>query len=225
MARKARATWLRENALTLAMLLLFALAVIGQTLAGWATYNQDQLDHRQAAVGLLDYLMTGHFGEALFENWESEFLQMGVLVILTSRLRQKGSPESKGFDGPEEVDREPDPKRRGAPWPVRVGGLVGRVYQHSLGGTLMLLFLITFSLHVWAGAAAASADNLAHGQPAITPLQYLGTARLWFESFQNWQSEFLSIAALTFLSIFLRERGSSESKPVDAPHDETGGEP
>jgi hypothetical protein len=221
----SRVTRLRENALTLAMLLFFALAVIGQIIAGWGTYNQDQADHGQAAVTLPEYLTTGHFGEAIFENWESEFLQMGVLVVLTSRLRQKGSPESKGFDGPEEVDRKPDAKRPGAPWPVRAGGIIGRAYEHSLGGALLGLFLVTFALHVWTGAAAASADNLAHGHAAVSPLQYLGTPRLWFESFQNWQSEFLSIAALTFLSIYLRERGSSESKPVDAAHAETGGEP
>jgi Domain of unknown function (DUF6766) len=215
----------RDNALTVVMLLLFGLSLLGQTLAGWGSFNQDQTDHHQATIELLEYLGTGHFGEAVFENWESEFLQMGILVILTARFRQKGSPESKAFDGPEEVDREPDPTRRGAPWPVRAGGLVGRVYEHSLGGGLLLLFFITFGLHVWTGAAAASADNLAHGQPAISAIEYLGTPRLWFESFQNWQSEFLSIAALTVLSIFLRERGSSESKPVDAPHEQTGGEP
>jgi hypothetical protein len=207
------------------MMLFFGFALLGQMLTGWSTYNQDQLDHGQSIVDLREYLTTGHFGEAVFENWESEFLQMGLLVILTEKLLQKGSPESKSLDGPEEVDREPDPKRPGAPWPVRVGGIVGRLYQHSLGGALLGLFLITFALHVWTGAAAASADNLAHGRPGVTALQYLGTARLWFESFQNWQSEFLSIGALTVLSIFLRERGSSESKPVDAPHSETGGEP
>jgi hypothetical protein len=218
-------TRLRENSLTVAMVLFFALSLGGQILAGWAEFDKEQAQNGAPQVDLPGYLTTGHFGEAVFENWESEFLQMGVLVILTAKLRQKGSPESKALRGREEVDREPDASRPGAPWPVRVGGIVTTLYSHSLGLALLVLFAICFVLHVITGAAAASAEELARGGQSISPIQFLGTSTLWFQSFQNWQSEFLSIAALTVLSIFLREKGSAESKPVDAPQSETGGGP
>ena len=208
------------------MAVLFAATLIGQWLAGWSVYNDDQAAHDMPQVSVVEYLTTGHFGEALFENWESEFLQMGLFVLLTARLRQRGSPESKPFeeDGeePSEVDREPDPRRPGAPLPVRVGGVVGKVYEHSLSIALLVLFALSFALHLWTGAAEYSAEQAAHGAPGVGALDYLGTSQLWFESLQNWQSEFMSIAALALLSIFLRERGSSQSKPVDAPHSETG---
>jgi uncharacterized protein DUF6766 len=218
-------TRLRENSLTLAMLTFFALSLGGQILAGWAEFNREQAQDGAAQIDLPHYLTTGHFGEAVFENWESEFLQMGVLVILTARLRQKGSPESKSLHGQEPVDREPDQARPGAPWPVRVGGLVSILYSHSLGLGLLTLFAVCFVLHVITGAAAASAEELARGGQPVSPVEFLTTRTLWFQSFQNWQSEFLSIAALTVLSVFLREKGSAESKPVDAPQSETGGGP
>jgi hypothetical protein len=218
--------YLREHSLTLTMVGLFALALVGQSLTGLSVFNDERQAHGEASVGLAEYFTTGHFGEALFENWESEFLQMGLFVLLTARLRQRGSPESKPFveegDKPSSVDREPNPKRPGAPWPVRRDGVILRIYEHSLSIALLALFALSFALHVAAGAAEYSADQAGHGGEPVSPVAYLGTAQLWFESFQNWQSEFMSIAALAVLSIFLREKGSSQSKPVDAPHGETG---
>jgi hypothetical protein len=218
--------YVQEHSLTLVMVALFAGALVGQSLVGWEVYNDGREEHGEQPIGLVEYFGTGHFGEALFENWESEFLQMGLFVLLTARLRQRGSPESKPFveegDEPSEVDREPDPKRPGAPWPVRRGGWILKLYSHSLSIALFTLFALSFALHVATGAAEYSEEQAAHGQPATSSVAYLGTAQLWFESFQNWQSEFMSIAALAVLSIFLREKGSSQSKPVDAPHSETG---
>ena len=216
---------IRENGLTLVMVLFFAIALAGQAVAGWLDYDKDRAEQGAPQIAFPQYLTTGAFGEAVFENWESEFLQMGVFVLLTARLRQKGSPESKSFDGDEPVDHDPDPGRPGAPWPVRAGGLTRTIYSHSLGLALLGLFAVCFVLHVVTGAAAVSADELARGGHAITPLQFLASPTLWFQSFQNWQSEFLSIAALTVLAIFLREKGSVESKPVDASHSLTGGGP
>ena len=214
----------RENSLTIVMVGLFLVSLVGQVVAGWNVFNEDQRQHGEAAVGLIAYLTGPHFGEAVFENWESEFLQMGLFVLLTARLRQKGSPESKPLDEePHESDREMDPDKPDAPRPVRAGGWIAWLYSHSLSIALLALFALSFALHVVNGAAELSADELAHGGSAVSALEYLGTARLWFESFQNWQSEFMSIAALAVLSIFLREHGSSQSKPVDAPHSETGG--
>jgi hypothetical protein len=214
--------FVRENSLTLVMTGLFLFALVGQIVAGSAEYNEAQIDHGERPVSIGEYLTTGHFGEAVFENWESEFLQMGLFVLLTVSLRQKGSPESKSVDGDEDVDRTPDPKRPGAPWPIRAGGLASTIYAHSLVLALFALFAMSFVLHVVTGAAADSTEQIAHGGSAVSPLEYLTTSRLWFESFQNWQSEFMSIGALVVLSIFLRMKGSPESKPVDAPSAKTG---
>jgi hypothetical protein len=207
---------------------LFLVCLVGQVLAGVREFNDDQREHRRPIVGLVEYLRTGHFVEVTFENWESEFLQMAAFVVLTATLRQKGSPESKKLVGEEEVDEDPrdalrSPQRRAkAPWPVRRGGVVLSLYEHSLSIALLLLFAVSFALHAVGGAKEYTEEQLAHSGAAISTLAYLGTARFWFESFQNWQSEFLSVGALFVLTIFLRERGSAQSKPVAAPHSEIG---
>jgi hypothetical protein len=215
---------LRENGLSIVMFSLFLFAVVGQTFTGLHEYNDDEKDHGQPTLKLSEYLASGHFVESIFENWESEFLQMACYVFLTAFLYQKGSPESKDPDKKEPVDREPKSGRqkKDAPWPVRRGGFVLKVYERSLSLTLFLLFLISFALHAAGGARLYSHEQALHGGEAVSTLQYLGTSRFWFESFQNWQSEFLSVGVLVVLSIFLRQKGSPESKPVDSPHSKTG---
>ena len=215
---------LRNNGLLVVLVLLFAFSFAGQALAGVRTYNEDRLAHGEAPVSLGAYLGSGSFVEATFENWESEFLQMAALVVLTAMLRQKGAPDSKSLEGKDPVDADPRESRgnRDAPWPVKRGGLALAAYEHSLSIALGLLFAASFLLHAAGGAREYSEEQLAHGQPAVGTLAYIGTSRFWFESFQNWQSEFLSVAVLMTLAIFLRERGSSESKPVAAPHGQTG---
>ena len=218
---------LRENGLSIVMFCLFLFSVVGQSIMGFHEYNDDQKDHGQASIGYVEYLGSGHFVEAIFENWESEFLQMAAYVILTAFLYQKGSPESKKLDEKESVDTDPKNsgrKKKDAPWPVRRGGFVLKIYQNSLSLALFLLFLISFTLHAAGGARLYSHEQMLHGGPSVSTLQYLGTSRFWFESLQNWQSEFLSVFMLVILSIFLRQRGSPESKPVDSPHSKTGGD-
>ena len=216
---------LRNNGLSLVWITLFLVFLAAQALAGHGVYNQEQQAHGEAAVGLMQYLGTGHFGEAVFENWESEFLQMAMFVILTAFLYQKGASESKDPEKDHEpVDEDPrlhrdDPD---APGPVKRGGLALKLYEHSLSITLMLLFLASFALHAVTGRAEYSAEQMQHGEPAVGVMDYLGSAQFWFESFQNWQSEFLAVAVLTVLSIWLRQRSSPESKPVAKPHSETG---
>jgi hypothetical protein len=214
---------LRENGLAIAMLTLFAGSFVGQVLTGLHEYNQESLSHGREAIALGAYFTRGHFIEAVFENWESEFLQMGLFVVLTIFLRQKGSSESKQLTGHEEVDEDPKKHRgdAGAPWPVRTGRFV-RLYSHSLAGALFGLFAVSTALHAVGGRMAFNEDRLAHGESAVSLLGYVASSRFWFESFQNWQSEFLSVGVLIVLSIFLRERGSPQSKPVHAPHAETG---
>jgi hypothetical protein len=219
-----RASWFRENALSLVVLTLFVVALIGQSVSGWLAYNAEQQEHGQDVVRYLPYLATGHFLESVFENWESEFFQMGLYVLLTVWLRQKGSAESKQLEGEEDVDRDPrekagDPR---APWPVRRGGLVLRLYENSLVIAFAALFFVAFALHAVTGLAAYNQEQLEHGGQAVGLLDYVFQAQFWFESLQNWQSEFLAVAALVLLTIFLRQRGSPQSKPVAAPHSDTG---
>jgi hypothetical protein len=215
----------RNNCLTLILLALFAFSLAGHSVAGLHAYNEDQREHNEAEVGYGAYLVSGAFVESVFENWESEFLQMGVYVLLTAFLFQKGSAESKDPDGREkEVDHDPRQARDrpDAPAVVRGGGLLLKLYENSLVIALFTLFVLSFILHAAGGAKAYSQEQQAHGGAPVSLLGYLVTARFWFESFQNWQSEFLSIAVLVVLSIFLRQRGSPESKPVAAAHSETG---
>ena len=218
-------TTLRNNGLTLVWLGLFLVFLGAQAAAGHGVYNQEQTSHGEAAVSFLQYLGTGHFGEAVFENWESEFLQMAMFVILTAFLFQKGASESKDPDKDHEpVDEDPrlhrdDPD---APGPVKRGGFALKLYENSLSLTLAALFLASLALHAVTGHVEYSAEQVQHGEAAVGVLGYLGSAQFWFESFQNWQSEFMSVAVLTLLSIWLRQRSSPESKPVAKPHAETG---
>ena len=216
---------LRNNGLSITWGLLFLVFMGGQAGTGHRVYNEEQRQHGEQAVSFGAYLQTGHFGEAVFENWESEFLQMGMFVILTAFLFQKGAAESKDPEkGHEPVDEDPrghrdDPR---APGPVRRGGLALGLYENSLSLTLFTLFLISLAMHAVTGAREYSAEQTQHGEAAVGVMGYLGSAQFWFESFQNWQSEFMSVAVLTLLSIWLRQRGSPESKPVHKAHGDTG---
>ena len=216
--------WLRNNGLSIVMFLLFAISLVGQVVAGHRVHNNDQTQHGQPAVQLSEYLRSGHFVESVFENWESEFLQMAAFVFLTAYLYQKGSPESRKLEGEPDLDKSPrHSKRKDSPWPVHRGGLLLTLYSHSLSLVLFLLFAASFLLHAAGGAREYRQEQLEHGSSSsISLFGYIGTSRFWFESFQNWQSEFLSVAVLVVLSVFLRERHSPESKPVADPHHETG---
>ena len=215
----------RENSLSTVMFGLFAVFLVLMSFAGVRQYNEEQTDHGEAPVSYVKYLTTGSFVEAVFENWESEFLQMGGFVLLTVWLRQKGSPESKKLEGDEPVDEDPrDSDRDDAPWLARTGGVKTWLYERSLSSALFLLFLVSLVLHAAGGARAYSSEQLAHGGTAVGTLGYLKTSQFWFESFQNWQSEFLAVGALVVLSVYLRQKGSPESKPVAAAHAETGTE-
>jgi hypothetical protein len=216
--------WLRDHGLLVANLALFLIFFGGMILSGVRVYNSDQLEHGQHAVSLGGYLLSGAFFEATFENWESEFLQMGMYVVLTAFLFQKGSSESKPVDeaAPQDEDPREAAKRPGIPWPVRRGGWVLTAYEHSLSALFFILFFASIIGHAIAGAKEYSDQELEHGGAPVTTLQYLGTSQFWFESFQNWQSEFLAVAVIVFASVYLRQRGSPESKPVAEPHRATG---
>lgn len=215
---------MRGWGLSIALIGLFVVTLLGQTWSGWLAYNDDQRMHGAPPATLADYVTGGAFVEATFENWESEFLQMACYVVLTVFLYQRGSSESKRPGVVELVDLDPreSPQKDRAPWPVRRGGFVLHLYEHSLSLAFGTLFLASMALHAMGGVEAYNEEQIAHGMSPMTLGAYLVGSRFWFESFQNWQSEFLSLAAMVLLSIFLRERGSPESKPVDAPTWETG---
>lgn len=217
-----RELW-RNNGLSITLFVLFAVALGGQSVTGFRHYNQEQSEHGQPPVGFAEYLKSPHFLEATAENWESEFLQMAAYVVLTVFLFQKGSAESKDPGKKEPVDREPDPHRKNAPGPVRRGGIALLLYRNSLSIALLMLFLLSLLLHAVGGAGEFNDEQRAHGrQDTVSVMEYMTTATFWFESLQNWQSEFLAVLTIVVLSVFLRQQGSPESKPVDAAHDETG---
>ncbi|HEX8223411.1 MAG TPA: DUF6766 family protein [Allosphingosinicella sp.] len=213
----------KNNGLTIVLLALFLVTILGQWIAGWHVENEELLRHGGEAISLGAYLVDPAFLSSVFENWESEFLQMSAYVVLTAMLIQRGSAESRDPDDPprdsglERQSRDP-----GAPKILSAGRLARALYARSLGTALFALFLLSFLLHWSNSAAAAAAEAKQHGEAAVGPLAYLGGPQLWFESFQNWQSEFLSTAVLIVLSIWLRQRESPESKAVAAPNDATG---
>lgn len=215
-------TFWQNNSLSIVLLTLFLLLLFAQALTGWKEYNDWLREHQAPTLYFSQYLRSGHFIQATFENWESEFFQMACYVILTIMLRQKGSSESKSLTGKEEVDREPDARRLNAPWPVRQGGFILKVYQNSLSLAFILLFLISFCLHAYGSLKDYNTEQKIKGEPISSWSEYFYHPRLWFESFQNWQSEFVAVSSIVLLSIFLRQKGSPESKPVDAPNHETG---
>lgn len=197
------------------------LSFTGQVYTGWKEHNELLKDYDVASISLKHYLSSGHFIQATFENWESEFFQMGLFVVLTIFLRQKGSSESKDcedkFCDPEELVAKSD-----SPWSVKKGGIYLAFYKHSLSIVLFLLFIISFFLH-WYGSWLDFNERQSLENKALESFtSFIGNKKLWFESFQNWQSEFLSIFAIIFLSIYLRQIGSSQSKAVNDSHDKTG---
>ncbi|UKT66147.1 DUF6766 family protein [Pedobacter mucosus] len=220
-SKKNQKTWLFRNSLSVFFISIFLLTLVAQALTGWKEHNSELEDFGASSISLGTYLQSGHFISATFENFESEFLQMSLYVLLTISLRQIGSAESKKVDEEEEVDRVPKPSSD-APWPVRKGGWILKVYSNSLSIVFGLLFLISWVLHFYGSWQNNNIELGLKGKPLESMSSYIVGANFWFETFQNWQSEFLSVASIVILTIFLRQKGSPESKPVDAPNMETG---
>jgi glycerol uptake facilitator-like aquaporin len=217
------AKFFKNNGLTITLTLMFLGSVIGHWLTGWRVENEELLRHGEQPIGAIAFLGDPQFLSTLFENWESEFLQMAVFVVLTAMLFQKGSAES---EDPAEAWRDGRLSQiragKRSPAALKKGPAVRWLYAHSLGIVLFLLFVGSFLLH-WIFSARLAADEAGmHRESADSLRQYLTSAQLWFESFQNWQSEFMSTAVLVLLSIWLRQKDSPESKRVSAPHSKTG---
>ena len=216
--------FIRNNSLVLALLALFFMSLVGLSFSGLSQYNDEQKSHNQSEITYVNYLITPHFFEAVFENWESEYLQMWALVILTIYLKQKGASDSKKIRGKEGVDT---PSRYSVIRSFELSknrnkAIINLIYSNSLGIALLALFIFSFVLHGISGVGIYNEEAQVHGQEKLTLLGYFLSSQFWFESFQNWQSEFLAVASLLILSIFLRQRGSPESKPIGAPNSKTG---
>jgi hypothetical protein len=217
--------FLKNNGLAIAMFSIFLVTLVGMSLTGWQTENNSLQDHRQATQSYGEYLTSGSFIEAVFENWESEFLQMWALVMLTVFLYQKGSADSKPLRGDAKQDTSSRLSIiRAGSWKKRGKALAHGLYAHSLGLALLAIFVVSFWLHAAGGVSAYNQEVLLHGGQTLSIFGYIGSSQFWFESLQNWQSEFLAVGSLLVLSIYLRERGSQQSKPVGRRYDHETGE-
>jgi hypothetical protein len=221
-----KSSFFYRNGLSLVLITMMLLFWGGQFYTGWKDHNEDLVELKQPEIKATQYITSGHFVSATFENWESEFLQMAIYVLLTISLRQKGSAESKKLKGEqgaadEEVDRQPNP-HSDAPWAVKKGGIWLKVYQNSLSIAFIFLFVLSFWLHFAGSYKDYNEEQRIKGKTESTASSYLSNTHFWFESFQNWQSEFLAVASIVLLSVWLRQKGSPQSKPVDAPDSETG---
>jgi len=217
---------LREHGLAVSFTALLVGALVGEAFAGRADYNDQAADAGLPVLGMLQYLTSAHFAADVAENWQSEYLQFTVFILLTVWLVQRGSPESKpldkaGAESDEEQKVGPHATRDSPAW-ARLGGWRTRVYSHSLGLVMTLFFLGSWLAQFVAGRAAYNADQLKDLQAPLGWGEYALASDFWNRTLQNWQSEFLAVASMVVLSIYLRERGSPESKPVGEPHDSTG---
>jgi hypothetical protein len=224
--KEPRYGFIRNNALSLAFGALFLITLVGQALSGVADFNAEQVADGLPQVGILDYLTSSSFAVDVMENWQSEYLQFLLYILATVWLVQKGSSESKdpGDEGTES-DKEQRIGRHAqvdSPGWARVGGWRTAVFSRSLGLLMGVLFLLTWAASAIAGWAAFNSQQLGQRQDPVTFVGYLGEADFWNRSFQNWQSEMLAVGSMAIFAVYLRQRGSPESKPVGVAHADTG---
>jgi hypothetical protein len=218
--------FLRENSLSLFFLAIFLAALTGQALVGHGLFNEDQLLHHGDPISLGRYLTSSEFAVDVAENWQSEYLQFSLYILGTVWLLQRGSPESKPLDqaGTESDEEQKIGRHADARSPrwAKVGGLRTAAYSSSLLIVMTALWLGSWFAQSVAGWSAYNADRLDHQAATVGWIGYLGTNEFWSRTLQNWQSEFLAVGSMAILSVYLRQRGSPESKPVGAAHEATG---
>jgi hypothetical protein len=216
----------RDNSLSIFFLVIFLASLAGQAIAGHGQFNHDQLLHHGDPISLGRYLTTSQFAADVAENWQSEYLQFTLYIVGTVWLLQRGSPESKPLD---KAGRESDEDQRvgrhagpRSPRWARTGGLRTALYENSLLIVMTTIWLASWLAQSIAGVSGYNADQLDHQAATVSWPGYLGSSDFWSRTLQNWQSEFLAVGSMAILSVYLRQRGSPESKPVGAPHDATG---
>jgi hypothetical protein len=218
--------WLRNNSLSLFFGVLFVAAVVGQSVAGHRAFNEDQQAHGEATVSYARYLVSSDYGEAVMENWQSEYLQFALFILATIWLVQRGSNESKP---PENAGRESDEMQllgahaqRNSPRWAKLGGWRTQLYSNSLIMVMGVIFFGTWFAQSVTGWTHYNDEQRAHGEPTVSWTSYVSGSDFWEKTLQNWQSEFLAVGTMAVFTIYLRQRGSPESKPVGAPHNQTG---
>jgi hypothetical protein len=218
--------FVRDNGLSIFFLVIFLASLAGQAIAGHGAFNHDQLLHHGDPISLGRYLTTSEFAADVAENWQSEYLQFTLYIFGTVWLLQRGSPESKpldeaGLESDEDQKVGEHADARSPRW-ARVGGLRTTLYGNSLLIVMTTIWLGSWLAQSIAGASGYNATQLDHQAATVSWVHYLGSSDFWDRTLQNWQSEFLAVGSMAILSVYLRQRGSPESKPVGAPHDATG---
>jgi hypothetical protein len=218
--------FLRENSLSIVFLLLFLGALTGQAIAGHADFNEEQVRHGDPEISIGRYLVSSDFGTAVMENWQSEYLQFTLFIVLTVWLLQRGSPESKELD---KAGRESDEEQKvgsyaqqNSPRWAKVAGIRRTIYENSLLIVMGTIWLGTWFAQSVTGVTQYNSERIDHHLDTVGWWHYLGKADFWEKTLQNWQSEFLAVGSMAILAVYLRQRGSPESKPVGAPHTSTG---
>ena len=218
--------WLRNNSLSLVFGCLFLVALAGQSLAGQRAFNDEAVQHGSATISYPRYLVSSHFGEAVVENWQSEYLQFSLFILATIWLVQRGSNESKV---PEDAGRESDARqlvgehaKPSSPRWAKAGGWRTALYSNSLLILMGVIFFASWFAQSVTGWSDFNDSQREHEEATVSWLGYLGRADFWEKTLQNWQSEFLAVGTMAVFTIYLRQRGSPESKPVGAPHRQTG---
>jgi hypothetical protein len=218
--------FLKENSLSIVFLLLFLAALTGQAIAGHADYNEQAAAHGDPAISMGRYLVSSDFGVDVMENWQSEYLQFTLMILATVWLLQRGSPESKELAN---AGRESDQAQKVGPYAqqnsprwAKAAGLRRKLYENSLVIVMGTIWLGTWFAQSVTGVVEYNSERLDHHLATVDWWSYIGRPDFWDKTLQNWQSEFLAVGSMAILSVYLRQRGSPESKPVGAPHTSTG---
>ena len=218
--------WVRNNSLSLFFGVLFLAAVAGQSVAGHLDFNEVQRAHDEPTISYFRYLISSDYGQAVMENWQSEYLQFALFILTTIWLIQRGSNESKP---PEDAGLESDAQQllgqhaqHNSPRWAKVGGWRTQLYSNSLLLVMAVIFLGAWFAQSVTGWTIYNDEQRAHGERAVSWAGYLARPDFWEKTLQNWQSEFLAVGTMAVFTIYLRQRGSPESKPVGAPHNQTG---
>ena len=218
--------FLRDNGLSLFFGAILLAVLVAQAIVGHDAYNEEQLEHNDQTISLGRYLVSSAFGRAVMENWQSEYLQFTLFILATVWLLQRGSPESKepgkeGLESDEDqlVGEHAEPESPG--W-SRAGGIRRAIYANSLLIVMGLIFIGSWFAHSVTSWSDYNSDQIQHHEHAISWARFIGTSHFWEQTLQNWQSEFLAVGSMVILSVYLRQRGSPESKPVGSPHHATG---
>ncbi len=214
-----------KHALSIAFGVIFLLALVGQSIAGYQVFLEEQSSHGGDPAPYLEFITSSQFLVDVSENWQSEYLQFFLYIFATIWLVQQGSPESKkpgeeGLGTDEEQMVHEHAVATSPAW-AKIRGWKHTLFSNSLLLVMGAIFLLSWLAQSLAGVVVFNEEQLAHGEDPVTWLQYLASADFWNRTLQNWQSEFLAVGSMVVLSIYLRQRGSPESKPVGAPHGES----